>query len=217
VFWLEAAIAPLVFSPWRTTMLRWIAVGSLIALQLGFAAFLWLDTFPMIAGAFALGLVPWPGPATETIVERSRPRTIVAGIFIAFVLALNVLSLSEPNTAVRRPAELLGIDQHWTMFAPSPTRLDGWFLVVATQADGRSIDLLAEQPMSWDPPTSFRVGIRTTRELVYMRRLLAYPEARGAFAESHCRPDIVAIAVYFMPVYAGEKRASELLVERRCR
>jgi hypothetical protein len=220
VFWFEALLVLLVLSPWRTRAARWLAVIGLVALQLGFAVFLWLDTFPMIAGAFALGLVPWPrGEMREVTVESSRPRDALAGVLVAYILALNVLSLgSSRDDIARGPAQLLGIDQQWTMFAPAPTRLDGWFVVQARMPDGAVIDRLTGRPATFERPASFREGIRTTRELVYMRRLLATDDLRRAsFADAQCLDSgATAIAVYFVPVVAGQLNAPELLIEIEC-
>jgi hypothetical protein len=63
----EAAVALLLLSPWRVDLARWVVVVGICALQVGFAVFLWLDTFPLIAGAITLGLLPaslWAGRAT---------------------------------------------------------------------------------------------------------------------------------------------------------
>lgn len=216
----EAAVAPLLLSPWRPALARWLAVGGICALQLGFAIFLWLDTFPMIAAAVTLGLLPpslWRGEP----VDRPAPcriRTRIGAVVIAYLLALNVLSVASPRalSVVALPAELLGIDQRWTMFAPSPSRVDGWFMVEARTAAG-SIDLLTGRPTSSAMPASFRDGIRTTRELVYLRRLLALDDdARHAFAATRCGADTVAIAISFVPVIAGERQSTEMLVEHRC-
>ncbi|MBX3158124.1 MAG: HTTM domain-containing protein [Deltaproteobacteria bacterium] len=217
----EAALAPLLLSPWRTALVRWIAVAGLCALQVGFFVFLWLDTFPMIAAAMTLGLVPssaWSRPAVA-VVDRSRRRSGLACALIVYVVALNLASLhAEPGGVARAPAELLGLRQNWSMFAPSPSRLDGWFLVLARDRDGATSDLLTGRGDDLRArPASFREGIRTTRELVYMRRLLsAAPAARESFAAARCRTGDASIAVYFVPVVDGAIGPRELLVERAC-
>ncbi len=215
----EAAVAPLLFVPWIRA--RWIVVGGLVALQLGFAVFLWLDTFPLIAAAISLGLVPsslWSRSPAPPVVESSRATNVFALALIAYVIALNVMAFDrDAFAAVRRPAELLGVEQKWTMFAPAPTRLDGWFIVAARERD-ETIDLLTERPVSWVQPTSFREGIATTRELVYMRRLLVMDDdARDSFAAARCRDGTRSIAVYFFPVDDGRIGLPELLVRRDCR
>jgi hypothetical protein len=107
-------------------------------------------------------------------------------------------------------------NQKWTMFAPAPSRLDGWFVVASREGD-EMIDLLTDRTVSWERPATAREGITTTRELVYMRRLLAMDEAaRASFAAARCRARSRSIAVYFVPIDGGRLGAPELLVERAC-
>jgi len=35
----------------------------------------------------------------------------------------------------------LGLDQGWAMFAPAPSRIDGWYLVVGQKPDGSLVDV----------------------------------------------------------------------------
>lgn len=218
----EAAVGLALLSPWRTSVVRWLAVAGICGLQLGFALFLWLDTFPMIATAFVLGLVPssaWRVPSTPTEVpSASRARTRIAAGATVYLLALDVLSVAYPPAlaVVSVPAELLGVEQRWSMFAPSPSRVDGWFVIEARTGDG-SIDARTGRPVSWSEPASFREGIRTTRELVYMRRLLAEGDAvRHAFAATMCSPGTHAIVVSFVPVVAGVRHPTRRLVAHAC-
>jgi hypothetical protein len=217
----EAAVAVLLVSPWRPNLARWLVVVGICALQLGFAIFLWLDTFPMIAAAFALGLIPsslWREDSPIELPPRCRWRARIAAGLIGYLLALNVLSVASPGalSIAAIPAELLGLEQRWTMFAPSPSRLDGWFVIEARTALG-STDLLTGRPVSWSVPTSFRHGIRTTRELVYMRRLITLGDAvRHSFAATRCSAGTISIAAWFVPIVAGERRPAELLVDHAC-
>ncbi|MBA2538165.1 MAG: hypothetical protein H0V17_00895, partial [Deltaproteobacteria bacterium] len=73
--------------------------------------------------------------------------------------------------------------------------------------------------VSWARPESFREGIRTTRELVYTRRLLAFEEVRESFAIARCKSELapMRVAVYFIGVVEGEQRAPERLVTHDCR
>lgn len=233
VFWFEALVAPLLLSPWRTAPLRALTVAGLVFMQVGFGVFLWLDTFPMIAIALVLGLLPgslwsrfWSSTTDEAVprAERSRWVNLVAAAALGYVLFLNVRSLSDDPTApgvAGRPAELFGLRQSWTMFAPAPTRVDGWFVVEARGADGPATDLLTGRAVDWSQPESFRMGIRTTRELVYMRRLLARDDARReSYAQSRCRstqPTPVALAVYFVPVIDSHREATQLVIAHACR
>jgi hypothetical protein len=237
VFWGEAAIAPMLLSPFRNDVARSVAVAVVLAMQIGFGVFLWLDTFPMIAIAMLLGLVPgslWRilsrhdrspvAPDTEPCKERSKWVTALSAAALLQMLALNALSLAKrPSVleAAQMPARVFGLQQNWNMFAPAPTRVDGWFIVAASRADGSAVDLLTGRAVDWSRPRSFREGIRTTRELVYMRRLLAADDPpRDSFAVARCRstrPRPVSIAVYFMPVIDSEVGSPELVGDADCR
>lgn len=216
----EAAVAPLLLSPWRTRTLRWVVVIGLGLLQLGFAVFLWLDTFPLISTAITLGLIPWRGGEPPATPEPARMRSGVALGLIAYTLALDVVSLTrDDDSIVRRPAQLAGIDQNWSMFAPAPSRLDGWFVIAARRSDGTVIDLATDRPRTSERPASLREGIRTTRELVYRRRLLGYEEARVPFIAHRCRtttPIPVAISLEFEPIVAGRREPTRVLAEQPC-
>lgn len=202
----EAAVLPLLLVPSRYA--RWLVVLGLVALQVGFAVFLWLDTFPMISAAMTLGLLPWS--RSSPVVEPSRARNGIALALIVYVLGLN---LWMGSTFAHRPAELFGVEQRWTMFAPAPSRLDGYFTIEARSGE-HVIDLLTHGA----PRTSMRDGIRTTRELVYLRRLLAMePASRHAYAAARCTPEVESIAIRFEPTLAGVRQPSEILVEHRCR
>ncbi len=215
----EAMVALLLVTPWRTGQARWIAVAGICALQVGFALFLWLDTFPMIAAAITLGLLPaWRRvEVTGDPPAPCRWRTRIGAGLAGYLVALNVLSVVAPGAVsiAGAPAEALGIQQSWTMFAPSPSRVDGWFVIEARTAAG-TIDLLTGRTASFDEPASYREGIRTTRELVYLRRLLAHDEARASYAAWRCTQDISSIAIHFIPVIAGERQVPEMLVEHAC-
>ncbi len=202
----EAGVLPLLLVPSR--LARWFVVLGLVGLQLGFAVFLWLDTFPMIAAAMTLGLVPWS--QSPPVAEPSRVRN---GIALALILYVFSLNLWMGSTFAHRPAELFGVEQKWTMFAPAPSQLDGYFTIEARSGDRTSELLTHDQPRE-----SMRDGVRTTRELVYLRRLLAMePASRHAYAASRCTPEIDAITIRFEPTLAGERQPSELLVDHHCR
>ena len=83
---------------------------------------------------------------------RSPVRTglisqLFAALVLVYVTAWNVRTLDHARYARYFPAEidyfgfLLRVDQVWNMFAPSPTREDGWFVIPAKLADGSQVDL----------------------------------------------------------------------------
>jgi hypothetical protein len=47
----------------------------------------------------------------------------------------------------------LALDQRWNLFAPSPGRFKGWYVVQGTLRDGRTVDLWRNgAPVNWDRP-----------------------------------------------------------------
>ncbi len=78
---------------------------------------------------------------------------VFTSAFVAFLLAYvflwnvakipgSALKFSERGRAL---GELLGLDQSWTMYAPSPTHDDGWFVIPGKLKDGRSLMFTTRQ------------------------------------------------------------------------
>jgi hypothetical protein len=51
------------------------------------------------------------------------------------------MSFALPERAVPL-GTFLGIDQYWGMFAPSPSKEDGWYVIPGNLQDGRRVDLM---------------------------------------------------------------------------
>lgn len=226
-FWFEASIPLLLFAPRWRTVCRTLAVGGIILMQLAFGVFLWLGTFPLFSIVLALGALPaglWDSlrPTPSSSVRSTFPERMAAGALLAFIAVLNVLSLREASSTVERAAltlaSALSLTQNWNMFCPEPSRTDGWFVVAALQADGSVQDRLNhDKAVSFDPPRRFHEAFRTTRELVYFRRLLtAPPVALSAYANSQCRPGTSSVRVYFVRTHEGDRFDPELLVDVDC-
>lgn len=114
---------------------------------------------------------------------RWRPGTAahgVAGAALVAVTAWNAHTVGWlPAPALQPIAPLmqaLRIDQRWDMFAPEPSRTDGWIVLPGTLEDGRDIDLrAADRVLDWqrpDPPNAHR----NVRWHSYEWRLLALRE-----------------------------------------
>jgi hypothetical protein len=75
----------------------------------------------------------------------------IVGFCIVYILAWNLrtLDFSSHKTQYEKyfPAQLsplgltLGLDQSWGLFAPSPGRMDGWYIIPARLKNGRVVDL----------------------------------------------------------------------------
>jgi hypothetical protein len=89
---------------------------------------------------------PYPGSQLGGLIQN----TIVVSV-LAYLIAWNVRTLdaSERQThfgdyfpqQVNSLAVTLGLDQSWGLFAPSPGRWDGWYVIPAVLEDGRVVDL----------------------------------------------------------------------------
>lgn len=50
-------------------------------------------------------------------------------------------------------SRLTRLDQSWSIFAPTPPRDDGWHVVEGTLADGSTVDVLRDRPVTWEKPS----------------------------------------------------------------
>ena len=217
--WFEAAVAALLLIPWRVAGFRTVVVTGVIGMQIGFGVCIWLGTFPLISSAAMLGLLPatfWTLPGVRRIARWGIARSqdagapeaaepvgdgrvpgVVAALVTGSLLLLNVLSASpgvKPDAhPVLSAAALLGFSQNWDMFAPSPSRIDGSFVAEGRSASGDIVDLSPR--------------FRTTRELVYFRRLLrADKRALQGYATYQCRSSklsspLASVTLHFLREY----------------
>jgi hypothetical protein len=158
----------------------WLRTGvvfAFIGLHIGMGLVVNVGTFPIISSAGWLAFLPsgfwdfvlrrWPAPAEERPpagkLRRRFEYTIaygLAGVLAVYAVLWNAqrmkLELLNPvfaHDAARFPGQILRVDQSWRMFS-SPPRGDGWFLMVASLADGTSIDLLREgRAVDYDRPS----------------------------------------------------------------
>lgn len=81
----------------------------------------------------------------------------LAGAALVLVLAWNLQTIDLLPARTLQPAaplmSALRIDQRWDMFAPAPSRRDGWIVMPATLENGREINLRApDGPLDWSRP-----------------------------------------------------------------
>lgn len=111
---------------------------------------------------------------------------------MAYVFMWNVrgLDFSRWETVFPRSwnglAFALRLDQHWSMFAPFPTREDGWFVLRAGLSDGTEVDLLREgAPTDWRKPARLSSSFKDARWQKYLMNLWLqrYHTFRPAFGD----------------------------------
>lgn len=136
----------------------------------------------------------WLMPERAVGFELGRAGQAIAGLAAAILLAWNLASVQGLPTTVTdtlRPGlRLLRLDQFWNMFAPFPTRVDGWLLVPGELEDGNQIDVLQpRQALSWDKPDSLSARHEHVRWHTYRWRLWEdeYAQYRKHYARFLCR------------------------------
>jgi hypothetical protein len=120
---------------------------------------------------------------------RRLQAAVVVGV-LAYVAAWNIRTLDFARFAPYFPpqlnvvADLLRIDQKWNMFAPNPSRTDGWFVVPAILVNGDQVDLFTGGPLSWEKPPMVSDTIPNRRWGKYLERISTskYEHRRAHYA-----------------------------------
>jgi hypothetical protein len=190
------ALGPfLLLVPERRWRVRAAAVATFVAMHVLFGLTMDLGTFPLAGIVGMLPFIPermW-GPDTAPAAAPTRRRIdrvlgqLVPVPFLLLVTYYNVAGL--PWTHAPRPSWVASLtsaahlEQRWAMFAPGPSRDDGWFVVAGTLADGRVLPVPVARP---DDP---RVGLPSQRWRLYMVSLTRETglTALPAYAAYVCR------------------------------
>lgn len=123
--------------------------------------------------------------------KASWTSNVLAAFFISYIFIWNMSTLQW----VRPPAPFLaaafGIDQTWDMFAPSPLREDGWYVIPGKLRDGSEVDLFTGgKPVDWIKPPSLSAVYRNDHWRSYMMNLMLDeygPQPLRDYASYLCR------------------------------
>jgi predicted DCC family thiol-disulfide oxidoreductase YuxK len=134
-------------------------------------------------------------PLREVEFDSSRLTQWLAGLMLFVVLSWNFCTLGwlpRPYYAFLTPPFFLArIDQLWDMFAPFPSKEDGWFVLPAELDDGREIDLLHPErgAVSYDKPRSIAAEHRSIRWHKYHERIWSaqFAGQRANYSRWLCR------------------------------
>lgn len=210
---LEAFGPFLLLSPFFTARARIVGVFLFASLHLGIWLTLGMGMFPAIAGGCLVCFLPavfWDGLARRRRLQRarsvdagapplraSRALSVAAGALIVYVLFWNLGTVS----AVRMP-ELLtrvgsetALAQQWNMFAPSPLKDDGWYVIPGTLLNGQTVDLAGVlrddqrlRAVSFRRPRDIRATYKDERWRKYFEEVRAlHPSQEPYFARYVCR------------------------------
>jgi len=177
-------------------------------------------------------------PYRTRSIHPSRAANLVVGVLIAYVFYINLTTL--PAFTYRLPKRLDGLQatlrlgQTWNMFAPEPTRNDGWFVVPGVLRDGTSVDVLHLRigDPDWTRPAYLAEEYPTYRWRKYLVRLAHsdYVQHRPFYAQYLCRlwnerttrgRELVELKLYFnlervQPDYQPRKKERLLLHVHQC-
>nr|WP_245799948.1 HTTM domain-containing protein [Haladaptatus litoreus] len=120
---------------------------------------------------FERGALPTrTSPTIPATVSRwaGRIATLVAACLLVSVLVWNAATLGYVQTPeqvndVADPAE-----HRWSMFAPEPWGVDGWYVVPGTLESGRQVDAFHDSDVRWGRPTDASLGYPTHRWYKYL-------------------------------------------------
>jgi hypothetical protein len=198
------------FFPWRRGPVRAAITFGFFALQLGIAACMTIGNFQSAAFIWVIPFLPswfWERVLPRRLREaesaisaspelpgsRWTPMVqLFAGGLGAYVLLCNLGSLFVEGSLPGRPerlAYLLGVDQRWSMFT-DPRRPTGWTVIPARLADGREVDLLTGQPLSWEKPALTAEIYGGWRWRVFVTDYIWYHQGSkrpAAYADYLCR------------------------------
>ena len=132
------------------------------------------------------------------MLRSSLVTNLLAFLFLLYVLCWNLTGVSTLTMPERLVpvGPFLGLDQHWGMFAPSPLREDGWYVIPGTLRDGQQADLMSVtrddyglHGVSWEKPRDVSVTYKNEHwrkylENIYMQK---YADQRLYLGQYICR------------------------------
>lgn len=153
--------------------------------------------------------------------RRSWAGGLLAGFFLLYVIAWNVRGLEYERYVQYFPSrwnvlgQALRLDQKWSMFAPAPQKVDGWFVVEAELRNGAIIDLLTGKPVQWEKPdlvidtvpnrrwSKYQLRIRTSHKS-HLKRYAEYL-AREWDSQNAYPRKVKIVKIHFMrELYLGQ-------------
>ncbi len=189
-FYLEAFGPFFAFSPIWTAPLRMATVVAFWIFHLiGLNFTMELALFPYICAVGWLPFVPkwfWENVLKKqtsgvSLWRASWVSNGLASFFLVYIFLWNLSTLgvswpylSPPPTII---ASLVGVDQTWDMFSPTPLRKDGWYVIPGRLKDGTEVDVFTHGgAVSWKKPPSLAAVYPNDRWRSYMMNLFLLEE-----------------------------------------
>lgn len=198
-WWFEALAPLLLVFPFFNGPFRTIGVLGIAFMHLGFGTSMHIGVFTPIAMISAVGLLPawfWdrverfrlqppsflsdlPGSPLRQELPPAYRLPMWQAILVVFLTGYTILwNVGTLKGPVRVPTRLefigltLKLDQIWNMFAPFPLTEDGWYVIDATDATGRHLDLFrGGKELDWSKPEWVSATYPNERWRKYMMNL----------------------------------------------
>ena len=133
-----------------------------------------------------------------TMLRSSLVTNLAAAFFILYIFCFNLTNVSAFTmpTSVAPLAPFLGLSQYWNMYAPYPSKNDGWYVIPGNLSDGQQVDLMAItrddfslREVSWEKPQNVRSTFKNEHWRRYMENILKgdYANQRLNFGRYICR------------------------------
>ena len=112
-------------------------------------------------------------PTSKLRVQSSELRVLppLAAILLTIVLLWNLTEFYKiklPPSA-KTAVLTLGLEQHWSLFAPAPPRTEGWMVAVLECDDGNEYDALTGAEVDWERPANLGDGLRSASWRLFLR------------------------------------------------
>jgi predicted DCC family thiol-disulfide oxidoreductase YuxK len=220
----------------RSVLFSW--VGRILALApmraIGERVYAWVARNRGELGRWSAVTLPY---RNRPITPSATAQTVV-GLLMLAVLVINLQSIHVIIPRLVEIADSVGesvrLSQGWTMFAPQPSRLDGWFVARGVTRDGRAMDVFRDRAgePDWNRPESLEREHPTYRWERYRMFLVepSHARYRPYYARYLCRvwnnnpshtEKISTVQIYFNaelvpPNYISRRSDRELVVEETC-
>ncbi len=121
-----------------------------------------------------------PAGSEPRMLRSSLVTNLLAFLFLIYVLCWNLTDVSAFTIPERFVpiGPFLGLDQHWGMFAPSPSREDGWYVIPGTLRDGQQTDLMSVarddygvHEVSWEKPQDVNATFKNEHWRKYLENI----------------------------------------------
>jgi hypothetical protein len=178
---------------------RIIGLALLAMLQVSFFLTLDLGLFPVISIVALLFAIPFPNMksrerATSNIAAQPLDLRNRIAAYMAVILVLwstftlfkypEELKESLPRS-IRSGLELIRFDSYWSMFAPNPMTIDGWYVIAAKTETGEDVNLIAsEAPLTWEKPHSVSKSFPSDRWKEFLMTLSDLGDPQQLWAET---------------------------------